>query len=83
MAARYGHHQLQFTDLPKVLPVGTQLWVNNTRVIRARLLLQKPTGGRLEVFLPNHTKCPWSKRLLQRSRWCGNAWSKGEAVDSR
>ena len=42
---------LRFTDLPKVLPAGTQLWVNNTRVIRARLLLQKPTGGRLEVFL--------------------------------
>lgn len=43
-------HQ-RFTDLPDVLPAGTQLWVNNTRVIRARLLLQKPTGGRLEVFL--------------------------------
>jgi S-adenosylmethionine:tRNA ribosyltransferase-isomerase len=43
-------HQ-RFTDLPEVLPAGTQLWVNNTRVLRARLLLQKPTGGRLEVFL--------------------------------
>ena len=41
----------RFTDLPGVLPPNTQLWVNNTRVIRARLLLQKPTGGRLEVFL--------------------------------
>lgn len=42
---------LRFRDLPGVLPPKTQLWVNNTRVIRARLLLQKPTGGRLEVFL--------------------------------
>ena len=41
----------RFTDLPSVLPRDSQLWVNNTRVIRARLLLQKPTGGRLEVFL--------------------------------
>ena len=41
----------RFTDLPGVLPPNTQLWVNNTRVIRARFLLQKPTGGRLEVFL--------------------------------
>ncbi|HBL37894.1 MAG TPA: S-adenosylmethionine tRNA ribosyltransferase [Flavobacteriales bacterium] len=40
-----------FTDLPSILPQDSQLWVNNTRVIRARLLLQKPTGGRLEVFL--------------------------------
>lgn len=41
----------RFTDMPHILPADTQLWVNNTRVLRARLLLQKPTGGRLEVFL--------------------------------
>ena len=40
-----------FEDLPGLLPKGFQLWVNDTRVIRARLMLQKPTGGRLELFL--------------------------------
>ncbi len=40
-----------FQDLPRILPQGMQLWVNDTQVIRARLLLLKPTGGRLELFL--------------------------------
>ncbi len=40
-----------FEDLPELLPEGFQLWVNDTRVIRARLILLKPTGGRLELFL--------------------------------
>ena len=40
-----------FEDLPGLLPKGFQLWVNDTRVIRARLMLLKPTGGRLELFL--------------------------------
>ncbi|MDA0303420.1 MAG: S-adenosylmethionine:tRNA ribosyltransferase-isomerase [Bacteroidetes bacterium] len=40
-----------FEDLPGLLPEGFQLWVNDTRVIRARLILSKPTGGRLELFL--------------------------------
>ncbi|MDA8606079.1 S-adenosylmethionine:tRNA ribosyltransferase-isomerase [Flavobacteriales bacterium] len=41
----------RFVDLPHLLPAGCQLWMNDTRVIRARLLLQKETGGRLEIFL--------------------------------
>lgn len=40
-----------FDNLPELLPEGFQLWVNDTRVIRARLILSKPTGGRLELFL--------------------------------
>lgn len=40
-----------FEDLPDLLPPGAQLWINDTRVIRARLILTKPTGGRLELFL--------------------------------
>jgi S-adenosylmethionine:tRNA ribosyltransferase-isomerase len=77
---------LQFTDLPKVLPTGTQLWVNNTRVIRARLLLQKLTGGRLEVFLlePHEMSIEQALASTQSVVWkCmvkgGKRWTAGEA----
>ena len=38
-------------DLPSLLQPGDLLVVNTTRVLPARLLLQKPTGGAVEVFL--------------------------------
>lgn len=40
-----------FTDLPSLLPSGALLVRNNTRVIPARLLMRKPTGGGVEIFL--------------------------------
>lgn len=78
-------HQ-RFTDLPEVLPAGTQLWVNNTRVLRARLLLQKPTGGRLEVFLlePKGKSMEQALAATDAVVWkCmvkgGKRWNAGEA----
>lgn len=76
----------RFADLPAILPQGTQLWVNNTRVIRARLLLQKPTGGRLEVFLlePHEKSMEQALASTQSVVWkCmvkgGKRWTAGEA----
>lgn len=43
-------HRL-FSDLPGFLKAGDCLVLNDTRVIRARLLGKRPTGGRVEVFL--------------------------------
>ena len=40
-----------FRNLPKYLPKGALLVMNNTRVIRARLHFHKETGARIEVFL--------------------------------
>lgn len=40
-----------FRELPEVLPSGSTMVVNRTRVIHARLHMQKPTGGMVEVFL--------------------------------
>lgn len=40
-----------FRELPQLLPAGSTLVVNRTRVIHARLRMQKPTGGLVEVFL--------------------------------
>jgi S-adenosylmethionine:tRNA ribosyltransferase-isomerase len=42
---------LQFTDLPDLLQPGDLLVFNDTRVIPARLLGQKDSGGRVEVLV--------------------------------
>lgn len=42
-------HQ-RFTDLPQLLSPGDLLVVNRTRVIPARLMARKPTGGKVELL---------------------------------
>ncbi len=39
-----------FRDLPDELPADSLLIFNDTRVVRARLLAQRPTGGAVELF---------------------------------
>ena len=39
-----------FRDLPDELPPGSLLVFNDTRVVRARLLARRPTGGQVELF---------------------------------
>lgn len=49
-----GHiHHAQFTDLPRLLPDGSLLVFNDTKVIPARLRFTKPTGAAIELFLLN------------------------------
>lgn len=40
-----------FKDITQFLPPDATLFFNNTKVIPARLLFQKPTGATIEVFL--------------------------------
>jgi len=40
----------RFSDLGDRLPAGELLVFNNTRVIRARIIMHKPSGARIEVF---------------------------------
>ena len=40
----------QFKNIAKYLPAGSLLVFNNTRVIKARILFKKPTGGVIEIF---------------------------------
>ena len=40
----------RFAELGEVLPAGSLLVFNNTRVIRARIIMHKPSGARVEVF---------------------------------
>lgn len=39
-----------FRELPALLPADALLVFNNTKVVRARLYLHKPTGGQIELF---------------------------------
>jgi S-adenosylmethionine:tRNA ribosyltransferase-isomerase len=39
-----------YRDLPGHLPPGAFMVFNDTKVIEARLLMQKPTGGQIEIF---------------------------------
>ncbi len=47
-----GHvEDLVFADLPRLVSPGEVLVFNDTRVIRARLLGRKPSGGRVEALI--------------------------------
>lgn len=39
-----------FRSIPDALPAGSMLVFNNTKVIRARIIMHKPSGARIEVF---------------------------------
>jgi S-adenosylmethionine:tRNA ribosyltransferase-isomerase len=54
-----GLTDLQFRDLPSLLSPGDVLVLNDTRVMKARLLGTKPSGGRVEALV---------ERLLDRRR---------------
>lgn len=41
----------RFGDLPRLIPPGATLVVNDTRVVRARLHLYRESGGKVEVLL--------------------------------
>lgn len=71
-----------FKQLADFLPVNTTLFFNNTKVIPARLLFEKPTGGVIEVFLLNPitkanlgdamampSPCDWKCTVGNAKRW--------------
>ncbi|WP_353955655.1 S-adenosylmethionine:tRNA ribosyltransferase-isomerase [uncultured Algoriphagus sp.] len=50
-SGKISHHH--FFDLPDFLDKGTLLVYNDTKVIPARLIFQRETGARIEIFLLN------------------------------
>ncbi len=50
-----GLHDRQFVDLPQLLRPNDLLVFNNTRVIKARLLGRKESGGKVEVLIERIT----------------------------
>jgi len=55
-----------FDHLNKYLPVNSQFIINNSKVIPARLLGKRTTGGNVEVFLLNPLEDGYSFEVLLR-----------------
>ncbi len=72
-----------FTDLPQLLPAHSLLVFNDTRVVQARLLFRKETGGMVEVFclepvaphrevqlaMQQTESCTWKCLVGNNKRW--------------
>lgn len=84
----------RFGELGALLQPGTLLVRNNTRVIPARLLMRKPTGGGVEIFLldpvepaeyvrsfESRGECEWMCLVGNLKRWHeGKVSMEGEGV---
>ncbi|WP_248602860.1 S-adenosylmethionine:tRNA ribosyltransferase-isomerase [Algoriphagus marincola] len=86
-SGKISHHH--FFDLPDFLDKGTLLVYNDTKVIPARLIFQRETGARIEIFLLNPvqptTVIPEIMLSTQPVTWqtmIGNAkkWKSGEIL---
>ena len=78
------HRVLDLGTRPELLGVGSQIWHNVSRVIRARFAVVRPTGGVMEVLLLEPLHVPVEKVLAQEgpSEWrCmvrgGKRWAGG------
>lgn len=75
-----------FAEIGSVLPEGAMLVFNNTKVIRARIVMHKPSGARIEIFcLEPHAPADYERAFAVRgcSEWScivGNSkkWKEGE-----
>lgn len=81
-----------YRNIAAHLPEGSLLVFNNTRVVEARLLFQKPTGGMIEIFcLEPHEQYPdITTAMLQTGKvyWqclVGGAskWKKGQVLEKK
>lgn len=88
----YNHGEIsetQFTSLPELIPAGSLMIFNNTKVIQARLHFRKETGALIEVFclepiLPNDyllsfqqtQKCSWLCMIGNLKKWKEGALSR-------
>ncbi len=72
----------RFTDIGEILPSGSLMVFNNTKVIRARMIMHKPSGARVEIFcLEPHApaeyerafsvygECEWSCIVGNLKKW--------------
>ncbi len=76
----------KFPSIASLLPEGTLLVFNNTKVIRARIIMHKSSGARLEIFcLEPHSPADYERAFAVRNEceWScivGNLkkWKEGE-----
>ncbi len=81
-----------YRALPDHLPDGTLLVFNNTRVLEARLLFQKPTGGTIELFClePHERYADITQGMAQQAAvmWCclvggASKWKPGQVLEKK
>lgn len=78
-------HDRHFYEVPSLLPAGTTLIYNNTRVINARLRFTKATGSTIEIFCLEPVEPVDYELIFQTTRSCtwlclvGNSkrWKQG------
>jgi S-adenosylmethionine:tRNA ribosyltransferase-isomerase len=82
----------QYKNIASHLPAGALLVFNNTKVVEARLLFQKPTGGFIEIFClepheqyPDITTAMASTGTVQWQCLVGGAskWKKGQILEKK
>jgi S-adenosylmethionine:tRNA ribosyltransferase-isomerase len=61
-------HDRCMRDLPQLLAPGDVLVVNDTKVVSARLIGHKPTGGRVELFLERPVEANTALVMLRASK---------------
>jgi S-adenosylmethionine:tRNA ribosyltransferase-isomerase len=76
-----------FKDLDHLLPEGSLLILNDTKVIPARIFFQKTTGGVIELFLLEPHNEPIEKSLFSKNRVIWNCliggaskWKPGQLL---
>lgn len=81
-----------YKNVADYLPVDSFLFFNDTRVIEARLLFQKPTGGIIEIFClePHRQYNDITTAMLQKGKvwWLclvggASKWKKGYVLEKK
>ena len=69
------YHEDIYKNIDSHIPENTLLVFNNTKVVEARLLFQKPTGGIIEIFCldPHEQYADITTAMLQQGKVYGNA----------
>ena len=61
-----GITEMQYKDLPARIPAGAFMVFNDTKVVEARLLFRKDTGGQIEVFCLEPLDTEPSRAMMQQ-----------------
>ncbi len=85
-----------FSSLPELLPPDSMLVCNDTRVINARIIFEKATGSKIEVFLleplapedyvlmfQTREQCRWSCMVGNLKRWKDARLTKQLDIEGR
>ena len=73
--------QSRFGNVGEYLPEGSMLVFNNTRVVRARLIMHKASGARIEIFcLEPHAPADYERAFAVRgaAEWSCKVWKEKE-----